>query len=192
MKHPLSSAIGAAIFAVAGISAAAAHAVLEVPQAVVGKSYKAVVRITHGCEGSPTVKVTVAIPEGMIGVKPMPKPGWQIAMTKGKYAQSYAFYHGKKLDAGVTGIVWTGTLPDDYYDEFVFSGFIAGELKPGDSLPFVVTQDCEKGQLRWDEIAPPEAAGHEDHQGHDSHEAHGKHLEHPAPLLLLLPKADAD
>jgi hypothetical protein len=50
-----------------------AHATLETPQALVGASYKAVLRVSHGCGSSPTIRVRVRIPEGFVGVKPMPK-----------------------------------------------------------------------------------------------------------------------
>ena len=53
----------------------------------------------HGCAGSPTVKLRVQIPEGVIGIKPMPKPGWTIETVKGKYATEYEF-HGSKLSEG--------------------------------------------------------------------------------------------
>lgn len=178
MKFSISLAAGfvcAAVF----IADAAAHVVLETPQAPVGQTYKAVFKITHGCDGSPTTKVTVDFPEGVIAVKPMPKPGGQIAMTKGAYARSYAFYHGKTLSDGVKNIVWSGgSLPDDYYDEFVASVFVADELQPGTTLAFTVTQDCEKGQMRWSETA--------------SDGQHAHHLKFPAPLLKLMPKAEDD
>lgn len=157
---------------------ASAHVVLEKPETPVGQSYKAIFKITHGCEGSATNKVTIDFPEGVISVKPMPKPGWQIALTKGAYAKSYAFYHGKTISEGVKSIVWSGgVLPDEYYDEFVANVFIAKELQPGAILAFTVTQDCEKGQIKWSETAPPE---------------HQHHLEWPAPILKLLPPVKDD
>jgi len=67
-----------------------------------------------------------------------------------------------------------GSLPDDFYDEFIVNAFIAEELKPNQTLAFTVTQDCEKGQMTWSETAPPE---------------HQLHLKWPAPLLKILPKA---
>jgi len=114
--------------AVAGMSAACAHPGLETKEAKIGASYKAVIKIPHGCQTSATTKVRVQIPEGVIAVKPMPKPGWTIAMVRGPYAQSYPYYHGAVLTEGVREIVWSGSLPDDHFDEFVFSGFPGGQL----------------------------------------------------------------
>lgn len=155
------------------VSQASAHVVLEKGNAIAGQPYKAVFKVTHGCESSPTIRVTVQIPEGIIAVKPMPKPGWQITTTKGPYAKSYAFYHGMTLKEGVNKVVWSaGSLPDDFYDEFVVSAFVAGELAPG-PMPFIVTQDCESGQMIWKETGPEE---------------HRHHLKWPAPILNVLPK----
>jgi uncharacterized protein YcnI len=135
-------------------SAASAHITLETGEAVAGSAYKAVFRVPHGCEGSPTVRITVKIPEGVIAVKPMPHAGWQLDIVKGKYAKSYDYY-GSKLDEGVTQVSWSGgNLPDDYYDEFVLRGMLAADLPEG-MLYFPVVQECEKGTDRWIEI--PEA-----------------------------------
>lgn len=48
---------------------ALAHVGLEAPEAARGKSYKAVLKVPHRCEGSPTHTVRVEIPEGFIGAK---------------------------------------------------------------------------------------------------------------------------
>jgi len=50
------------------------HVTLEQRQAAVGAAYKAVFRVPHGCDGSPTIAIRVRIPEGVLDVKPMPKP----------------------------------------------------------------------------------------------------------------------
>jgi periplasmic copper chaperone A len=147
--------------AVAGVSAASAHPGLEVKEARIGAGYKAVIKIPHGCDKSATTKVRVQIPEGMIAVKPMPKPGWTVETVRGPYARSYPFYHGAQLSEGVREIVWTGRLPDDYFDEFVFSGFLADSLQEGATLYFPIYQDCEKGSHAWIEVP---AAGQSAHQ----------------------------
>ena len=72
--------------------AALAHITLENQTAPIGSTYKAVMRVGHGCEGSPTLKVRVRIPEGVIAVKPMPKPGWDLDTVEGAYKQPYDYY----------------------------------------------------------------------------------------------------
>ncbi len=71
-------------------TAAMAHVTLETTEAPRG-AYKAVFKVPHGCSGSPTTAIKVEVPEGVIGVKPMPKPGWTLSMEKGAYARTYDY-----------------------------------------------------------------------------------------------------
>src|SRR5215207_7891344 len=114
-------------------SPAAAHVTLEKRQAPVGSYYKAVFAVPHGCAGSPTVKVRVQIPEGVIG---------------------------SKVSEGVKEVVWSGgKVADDNYDEFVFSSFLTPGLKPDTTLYFPVVQECEQGVSRWIDIPSSEGRG---------------------------------
>ncbi|MGY3358590.1 uncharacterized protein YcnI [Bradyrhizobium sp. GM0.4] len=54
------------VLSVFAATPATAHVFLEGKQATVGGSYKAVFAVPHGCAGSPTVKIRVQIPEGVI------------------------------------------------------------------------------------------------------------------------------
>jgi uncharacterized protein YcnI len=156
-------------------SPASAHITLENRQASVGSYYKAVFAVPHGCAGSSTIKIRVQIPEGVIGIKPMPKPGWNLETIKGKYVAEYEF-HGAKLSEGVKEVVWSGgKLADDNYDEFVVSTFLTGGLKPNTTLYFPVVQECEQGISRWIDIP---AEGRSGHDGGKS----------PAPGVKLMPK----
>jgi uncharacterized protein YcnI len=138
-----------------------AHVTLEGREATIGSSYKAVFVVPHGCAGSATTKIRVQIPEGVIGVKPMPKAGWNLEAIKGKYASEYDF-HGAKLSEGVKEVVWSGgKLPDDFYDEFVVSTFLTNTLKPGAMLYFPVVQECEQGVSRWIDIPADPAHAHD-------------------------------
>jgi uncharacterized protein YcnI len=161
--------------AVCCFAAASAHVTLEKSQAPIGAPYKAVLRVPHGCEGSATTALRIRVPDGMIAVKPMPKPGWKVETVIGKYQKSYDYFHGAKLSEGVVEISFTGgNLPDAYYDEFVFTGFIVGDLEPGTILYVPVVQECEKGINRWIEI-PVAGKSSRDYP-------------EPAPALKLLPK----
>lgn len=154
---------------------AVAHVSLERGEAARGASYKAVLKIPHGCDGSATHTVRVEIPEGFIGVKPMPKSGWTIKTVRGPYAQSYGYYHGP-LTEGVKQIEWSGgSLSDEHYDEFVASGFVARETK-ADALYFKVVQECDKGELNWSDV--PSA-------GQDPHD-----LKAPAAVLRIADAGD--
>jgi uncharacterized protein YcnI len=154
---------------------AVAHPGLQPREAKIGAPYRAVISIPHGCDGSATVKLRVAIPEGVISVKPMLKPGWTISTVRGQYARSYPYYHGQTLTEGVKEVIWSGRLADDFFDEFIFSGFLADTLPAGQRLYFPTFQECEKGEMRWTEVPA---------QGDEAHA-----LAMPAPSIMLHPVA---
>jgi uncharacterized protein YcnI len=168
--------LGVAAIVMLAASSARAHVTLENRQATPGSFYKAVFAVPHGCSGSATVKIRVQIPEGVIAVKPMPKPGWNLDIIKGKYAAEYDF-HGARVSEGVKEVSWSGgKLADDNYDEFVVSSYLTGGLKPSTTLYFPVVQECEQGVSRWIDIPVEGQAGH----SHDE--------KSPAPGVKLTPK----
>lgn len=172
MKLSLIAGLGLSL---AFAAPAFAHITLETRTTPVGAGYKAVLKVPHGCDGAATTAIKVSIPEGFIGVKPMPKPGWTLAIKTGNYKQGYKLF-GTEVTSGVTEIDWTGgDLPDAYYDEFVLAGQIAGNLEPGSRLYFPVVQECGDKAERW--IMIPSAGESADD------------LETPAPALLLAPAA---
>src|SRR6476620_5711840 len=93
--------------AVLALSTASAHVTLESREAPIGSGYKAVVRVPHGCDGSATTAIRIRIPAGVIGVKPMPKPGWTLSTVTGKYEKPYGL-RGAPASEGVTEISWSG------------------------------------------------------------------------------------
>lgn len=173
-----SRAAAAATFAcLLGAPLAQAHISLETQQAPVESRYKAVLRVPHGCKDSPTVKLRVRIPEGVVGVKPQPKAGWTLDTVKGDYTKSYTLY-GAQVGSGVKEISWAGgSLPSEQYDEFVFIAYISSGLAPNTTLYFPVVQECERGVERW--IDMPEAG---------KKPTPGAHDDSPAPGVKLLPK----
>jgi uncharacterized protein YcnI len=151
-----------------------AHVTLEGRQAAIGTWYKAVFAVPHGCAGSATTKIRVQIPDGVIDVKPMPKPGWNVEVVKGKYAAPYDFHGGKILE-GAKEVVWSGgKLADDNYDEFIISTYLTATLKSDTVLYFPTVQECEQGINRWIDI--PADAEHT----HDT--------KSPAPGVKLIAK----
>jgi uncharacterized protein YcnI/copper(I)-binding protein len=133
-------------------AAAFAHSTLEVQEAALGASYKAVLRIPHGCGTEATHTVRVQIPEGFYNVKPMPKAGWKLETVTGPYENTY-MNHGTEVTEGVKEIVWSeGNLPNEWYDEFVFRGTFADTLEPG-IFSFPAIQECANGEEAWIETA---------------------------------------
>jgi uncharacterized protein YcnI len=153
------------------------HVTLETRQAPVESSYKAVLRVPHGCKGSPTVKIRVRIPEGVVGVKPQPKAGWTLETVKGDYAQPYTLYDAQ-VSSGIKEIVWAeGRLPDKNSGDFVFVAYLSSGLTPNTTLYFPVVQECEQGVARWIDLPSPKQK-----------KAADDHSDSPAPGLKLLPK----
>ncbi|KAF0135941.1 MAG: hypothetical protein FD152_1175 [Xanthobacteraceae bacterium] len=165
MTRPLVALIALAV----GISPAASHVTLERAETAPG-SYKAVLRVPHGCGREPTTGISVTIPEGVHSVKPQPKPGWTLATTVRPY-------HGREVKEGVTQIAWSGgNLPDAHYDEFVFVGQVDATLAAAGTIYFPVVQTCANGENRWVEVP---VAGSQ------------ARLAAPAPLLRILASAPA-
>lgn len=174
MKKMLSALAAAALLAATG--AASAHVVLAEKTAAAGSPYRAVFKIGHGCGDQATTGIRVTLPPGFKGAKPMPKPGWQLAVRKDKLPASYVS-HGKTVTEDTAEIAWTAAtpadaLPDAHYDEFVLSGTLPD--KPG-PLWFKVLQRCGQTQTDWSE----QPASGTSTQG----------MKSPAALLTVTPAA---
>lgn len=157
-------------------TAAQAHVTLEQPEAVAGSAYKAVLRVGHGCQGSATTRVSVILPPGLRGAKPIPKPGWTLALRREKLATPYES-HGRSITEELAEVSWTAKgeefyLQDDWADEFALRGSLPAT--PG-TLWFKVRQSCVKGEWDWSEVP---ASG-----------ASAKGLKAPAVRLELRPAA---
>ncbi|KQO46149.1 copper resistance protein CopZ [Methylobacterium sp. Leaf85] len=166
------SELAAALLVTLPTGAAFSHATMERKEASANASYRGVLQVTHGCNGEPTNRVSVTIPEGVIGAKPMTKPGWSVTTEIGPYAKPYPYYHGD-ISNGVKTITWSGgQLPDDQVDEFTFLARISDAFAPGETVYFPVEQDCTNGNHRWRDIPAP---------GQDAHA-----LKSPAPGVTIV------
>lgn len=153
-------------------SLAIAHVTIE-PKNVSRGPIKFVLRVPHGCAGSSTTSLQIAIPEGLIGVKPMPKPGWAVEVTKGAYARSYDYFHGTKMSEGTKTVTWSGgRLEDGHFDEFALIGYVSDAFNAGDWVYIPATQHCEEGSMSWNQIPAPGIAA--------------SSLKTPAPRLTII------
>ncbi|NKC34423.1 YcnI family protein [Falsiroseomonas selenitidurans] len=162
----------AAVLAASALCAASparAHVTLEVQQAAPNSYYRATFRVPHGCDGAPTIRFTVRVPEGVTVAQPMPKPGWTLrTVARGEAGAG----HG--ASAPLAEIIWEGgSLDSAHYDEFVVRLRLPNT--PGELLYIPVVQDCPGGaQAAWTEIPQP-----------------GRRItdyRHPAPALRLAPR----
>lgn len=151
-----------------------AHTTLEPREAAQNSYQKIVVRVPHGCKGEPTTAVRVDVPEGLLGAKPMPKPGWTLETQKAPLSKPYTS-HGREITEGVNRITWSGgNLPDAHYDEFAFMAQISGALPAGKPVYVPVIQTCPNGQAAWTQI-PAEGASSK--------------LDSPAPAVRIVAEA---
>lgn len=154
------------LFAMVGSGYVSAHVSITPPEAPKDSYQKLSFNITHGCGESPTIEVTVYIPEQLQGAKPIPKPGWTLEINKQVLAKSYTS-HGKEIKSDVRKISWKGgVLPNEYADEFSIRVKLNANV--GD-LPVVVHQICEVGKWEWSELP-----------------SSGKRLVSPAPILKVV------
>lgn len=173
--RPFSALALIALSSTLAAAPAAAHVTLANAETSPNSYYKAVLQVPHGCDGAATTSVRVQIPEGVIGVKPMPKAGWTLTTTNGAYANTYDD-HGRKVSEGVKEIVWSGgSLADEHFDEFTFRAKIATDGGTAKAIYFPTVQSCAKGETAWVQIP---AAGQSSHD-----------LKSPAPVLRISAKA---
>ena len=149
---------------------AQAHIGLEQTTAAAGAYQKLTFKVGHGCAGSATNRITVVLPEGVAGAKPMPKSGWSIATVDGRL-NAPIMSHGVAVTSAVREVTWKGgPLPDAQYDEFSM------QVKLPEAVGkyyFKVIQLCDKGRAEWSE--QPGAAETK--------------MKFPAPALEVVPAA---
>ena len=153
---------------------AQAHTTLETQQAPVSSTYKAVLRVGHGCEGAPTLKLRVQHSGGRHQRQAHAQAGLGDGNRQGPLREDLRLLRnrdvrgraGDRLDGQAARRalrrVCLPSLPDR----------TASSRTPCSTSPLV--QECEGGKAdRWIEI-PAEGKSADDY-------------EHPAPGLKLLP-----
>jgi periplasmic copper chaperone A len=154
MKNLFAIKLIAACAGTAWATASFSHVVLQERTTAALSTYKAVLQVGHGCDGSATNQIRVTVPAGFAAARPMPKPGWNLSVKMGKLATPYDNGHGGMVTEGVSEVTWMAAakdsaLPDAHYDEFVIRGRVPKEAGP---MWFKVFQGCEKGNTDWSEV----------------------------------------
>lgn len=152
-----------------------AHVTANPNSGTAGQYFETKFRVSHGCNGSDTVAITVQLPAGFVSVKPQHKAGWTIEIEKSKLAKPVPAGHGKMADEQFESVTWRGgKLPDAEYDEF---GLLMKLPEGAQTLWFPVIQTCEKGENLWTDIPK------DGQQWHD--------VKSPAPYVKIAPAAPA-
>lgn len=165
------AAAAAASMALAIPATAGAH-VTVAPQSLPAEGYGEVaLNVPHGCEDAPTTKLTVKMPDQVIGATPQEVAGWRVTTREGKLPKP-AEAHGERITEGVREITWTATgapLDPHHFQKFGIVVNLAGTK--GETAYFKAVQQCEGGdETAWIEI--PAAGATEE-------------PEHPAPAVAL-------
>lgn len=155
-----------AALAAASILPASAHISFEIRQAPLAPTIDAMLRIPHGCNGSPTLRLRMRIPAAVTAVRPAAKDGWTITQSGQGAARE---------------IAWSGRLPDKQRGEFHFAMDLDSSVKPGQVIHFPVVQECETGILRWIDVTGKASADASETEETDETSS-------PAPSIRILPR----
>lgn len=154
---------------------AQAHVTANPNEGQAGKYFETKFRVSHGCDGSPTVAVHIALPKGMVSVKPQYKAGWNVDIKKSSLEKPVSAGHGKMATEQFDEIIWSGgTLPDTLYDDF---GLLMKLPDAEGILWFPVKQVCKEGVSEWKNVPANMDLWHE--------------TDHPAPFVKIAPAAPA-
>jgi uncharacterized protein YcnI len=165
--------LGAPVAAVAlalGVAGpAAAHVTITPTETGAGAYTVLTVSVPHGCDGSPTTKVAIQIPEGINAVTPTRNPLYDVEKKIVALDEPVTDAHGNEVTERVDQVVYTARtpLPDGERDAFELSLQLPDAA--GETLAFPAIQTCEQGETAWTEVA---AEGAEE-------------PEHPAPTVTI-------
>jgi uncharacterized protein YcnI len=168
----LGAPLGAATLLALGLaSPASAHVTITPSETAAGSFTLLTVSVGHGCEGSPTTKITIQVPEGINSVTPTRNPLWSVDKTIVPLDEPVTDAHGNEVTERVGEVVYTAEtpLPDGYRDSFELS--LQLPETPGETLVFPTVQTCAQGETGWVEVPA---------DGQDAEE-----LERPAPTVTI-------
>jgi uncharacterized protein YcnI len=171
-------ALPAATAAIAlSLAAPAGAHVTATPSTAEAGAYTVVTfSVGHGCEGSPTTKIEIQVPESVLAVTPTRNPYYEVEKTMVDLDEPVADAHGNEVTERVGSIVYTADtpLPEGQRDTFELS-FQLPDAE-GEVLTFPTVQTCQEGETGWVEVPA---------EGQDADE-----LDSPAPAFEILPAGE--
>lgn len=162
----------AVIVALVGLaSPASAHVTVTPSTAAAGAFAVLEFSVGHGCEDSPTTRITIQMPPGIYSVGPTRNALWQVEKDLEQLDPPATDAHGNEITERVASVTYTtdSPLPDGYRDTFELSVQLPDA--EGDTLYFPTIQNCQEGESAWIEVPQ---------DGQDVDE-----LELPAPSLVI-------
>ncbi|MBF4561822.1 DUF1775 domain-containing protein [Microbacterium sp. VKM Ac-2870] len=133
--------IAGAALVLAAPLAASAHVHVTPDESAAGATTRLAFSFSHGCDDSPTTSLTVTIPQGIDGVKPVLDGAWKIS---------------RELDAnGIPSrVTFTALAPvDSGISASVAMDVIFASSAANTSVAFPVLQSCVTGSTNWSEVA---------------------------------------
>ncbi|HEX7094977.1 MAG TPA: YcnI family protein [Acidimicrobiales bacterium] len=162
---------GATGLLLATATTASAHVNADPAEAPAGGTTVIEFSTSHGCDGSPTTKLAIQIPEGVTSVRPTVVADWSIEISTEQLDQPIDDGHGGQITERVATVTYTATgepLADGLRQVFPVSMKLPDT--PGEKLVFPVVQTCVDGENAW--ISVPEDGAEEP--------------ENPAPVVALV------
>jgi uncharacterized protein YcnI len=163
--------VATAAIALSLAAPASAHVTATPSTTAAGAYTVATFAMGHGCEGSPTTKIEIQVPESVLSVSPTRNPFYEVEKTIEQLDEPVTDSHGNEVTERVASIVYTADtpLPDGQRDTFELS-FQLPDAE-GEMLTFPTVQTCEEGETAWVEVPA---------EGQDADE-----LESPAPAFEI-------
>lgn len=143
------SAIAAVLAPCLVTTSAAGHVFISPDAAPAASTNIFAFGIDHGCAGEDTTTFRARIPEGIVAVLPVVKPGWTVETIDGRYESPHRLGE-VELRGGTVEVRWTGgAVPDGFYDEFLIRARVADDVSAGTTIWFPVVQECPNAVHRW-------------------------------------------
>ncbi|TJY67351.1 DUF1775 domain-containing protein [Arthrobacter sp. CAU 1506] len=170
VRTALAAGATAGLLAV-GAGAASAHVHVTPEDNAAGGSSVLTFAFAHGCEGSPTTKIGISLPEQLVDATPTVHPGWDVEKVSETLDTPKTLASGATVTERVSQVVFTAKEPvaDGLRDTLQLQVLLPETA--GETLAFPVLQTCEKGETNWAELPA---------EGQDPHD-----LESPAPSFVI-------
>ncbi|TFB86219.1 DUF1775 domain-containing protein [Cryobacterium algoricola] len=172
-----SALLAGGILALAAPLSASAHIEIDPSSAAAGSYTVLSFALPHGCTGSPTTSISIAIPESIASVTPTVNPLWTVAKTETPLATPITDDDGNSITTRIGGVVYTAITPmaDGLRTTFDLSLMLPADAA-GTTLEFPVVQTCVTGSTNW-----------------DAHTVEGEaEPEHPAPSIAVTAAVASD
>ena len=172
-----SALLAGGILALAAPLSASAHININPSSAAAGSYTVLSFALPHGCAGSPTTSISIAIPESIASVTPTVNPLWTVAKTETPLATPITDDDGNSITTRIGGVVYTAITPmaDGLRTTFDLSLMLPADAA-GTTLEFPVVQTCVTGSTNW-----------------DAHTVEGEaEPEHPAPSIAVTAAVASD